>query len=364
MTTSPLRDRATAAANGQAPGTDVTTTEAPRSIGGLIQQLRPELQRALPRHLDADRMARMALTTIRQTPKLAACTPQSFAGAILTAAAMGLDIGPGGEAYLVPYEIRKGPLRGGVECQLIVGYQGMAKLFWQSTLAKHLDAQAVYERDDFDYSYGLPQFLRHKPARGERGDVIYYYAVAELTTGGSAFVVLTPDEVKKLRNNKVGPSGDIPDPMRWMERKTALRQLLKTLPRSATLNMAISVDEGLGSELYRDRIDEHTATVKVPEAPQIESPPADEGEPEGSFPEPTGDGPKLTKPQLAKIQAQFAELNIDNHNSRVQYATDVVGRPVESTSDLTKDEASQVIEAQVRDIEWTNAPAGPTDQDI
>lgn len=221
------------------------------SIGKVIAQLQPELRRALPRGMDPDRMARLALTVLRQSEmqaqqsgrpnmSLAACSPQSFAGALLTAAALGLEPGVNGEAYLVPYKR---------ECQLIIGYQGYAKLFWQNPLARHLDAQAVCEADDFDYGYGTEPFLRHKPARVDRGQVIYYYAVATLSTGGSSFVVLTPEEVRKLRGGKTGTSGSIDDPMRWMERKTALRQLIKTLPRATELNRALEVDEQMGTSL-------------------------------------------------------------------------------------------------------------------
>lgn len=230
-------------------------TTAPQTIGALIQTLRPEIERALPRGMDADRLARLALTVVRQTPDLASCKPASFAGALLTAAALGLEPGVNGEAYLVPYKR---------ECQLIIGYQGYAKLFWQNPLAQHLDAQAVYANDDFDYAYGTKPFLTHKPARGDRGDVVLYYAVASLSTGGSSFVVLTPDEVKDLRGGKVGPSGSIKDPMKWMERKTVLRQLVKTLPRSTSLNLALTADEKMGSSLRVEQR-EQAALTREPE---------------------------------------------------------------------------------------------------
>jgi recombination protein RecT len=221
------------------------------TVAGFIKRLAPELGQALPKHMDAERLTRIALTLVRQSEvatqkegkpenSLAACTPESFAGALLTAAALGLEPGVNAEAYLVPY---KG------ECTLIVGYQGMAKLFWQHPLAKHLDAHAVHEKDQFDYAYGLAQYLRHKPAAGERGKITHYYAVAELSTGASRFVVLTADEVKALRGGKVGPSGRIPDPMHWMERKTAIRQLFKLLPKSSEIAAALAVDEQPGSVL-------------------------------------------------------------------------------------------------------------------
>ncbi|NKV63713.1 hypothetical protein GS924_06770 [Rhodococcus hoagii] len=59
--------------------------------------MKPELQRALPKHMDPDRMARIALTVLRQTPKLNECKPESFLGALMTAAQVGLEPGPLGE---------------------------------------------------------------------------------------------------------------------------------------------------------------------------------------------------------------------------------------------------------------------------
>lgn len=237
---------------------------APTSIASFITTLQPEIARALPKHLDADRIARLALTAVRKDPNLAQCSPESFAGALLTAASLGLEIG-NGEAYLVGY---------GRECTFIPGYQGIVKLYWQHPLAEHIDAQAVYSRDEFDYAYGLDPFLTHKPAHGDRGDVVAYYACAKLKTGARAFVVLTPDEIKQLRGGKVGPSKSFKggDPMRWMERKTALRQLLKTLPKSTTLMQALDADEVRGSTLRNRQLAAAglppTAIEPAPEVPE------------------------------------------------------------------------------------------------
>jgi len=237
------------------------TVEDGQTIAGYIKSLTPEIARALPKGMSADRVARLALTVVRQSDlqarktgkpqmSLVNCSPQSFAGALLTAAALGLEPGVNGEAYLVPYKR---------ECTLIIGYQGYAKLFYQHPLARHIAAHVVYENDEFDYAYGLEPFLHHKPARGDRGKVIYYYAAASLSTGAGDFVVLTPEEVKKLRGGKVGTSGDVDDPQRWMERKTAMRQLVKTLPRSASLSAAVAYDEQDGSSLRTARAHESIA---------------------------------------------------------------------------------------------------------
>lgn len=214
--------------------------ESAPTIHSYLEALKPEIQRSLPRGMDADRIARLALTVVRKDRQLQQCSPASFAGALLTAASLGLEPGVNGEAYLVAY---KG------ECTLIVGFQGYAKLFWQHPLARHLDAQAVHEHDEFDYAYGLEPTLTHKPALGDRGKVVAYYAVAVLATGAKAFVVLTPEEVRALRGGKSGSNGGIADPQHWMERKTALRQLFKLLPKSTTLAQAIEADERVGSDL-------------------------------------------------------------------------------------------------------------------
>jgi recombination protein RecT len=268
----------------RAAGSDVAQPQAPAqqppSIGALIQHLRPEMQRALPKHMDADRMARIALTVLRKTPQLAQCTPESFMGALLTAAQLGLEFGAANEAYLTPYKR---------EAQLIVGYQGYAKLFYQHPLAKYLDAQAVYERDEFDYAYGLAPFLRHKPAIGDRGQVVAYYAVASLTTGASAFVVMSPSEVRAVRGGKTGSNGGIADPMHWMERKTCIRQVLKLLPKSTEMVRAMAADEGIRTDLREDAIDEAPAypvAITGVEPAQVE-----QGPTEGTVDHTTGEQP-------------------------------------------------------------------------
>lgn len=241
----------------RAGGTAARTTDQP-TVGQMIASLRPEIARALPAGMSADRMARIALTVVRKTPKLAECTPESFAGALLTAAQLGLEFGAANEAYLTPYKR---------EATLIIGYQGLAKLFYQHPLARHLDAQAVYSGDHFEFEYGLSPRLVHRPTFGDRGTVIAYYAVASLSTGASSFVVLSPAEIKALRGGKEGPSGSIADPQHWLERKTCIRQLLKTMPKSTEMNRALTVDETVVSSRGFDVAVNAPAPAAIEQAP-------------------------------------------------------------------------------------------------
>jgi recombinational DNA repair protein RecT len=51
--------------------------------------------------------------------------------------------------------------------------------------------------------------------------------------------------------------------MRWMERKTVLRQLIKTLPRSTMLNAAVVADEEYGTSLRARKAAESIVPANV-----------------------------------------------------------------------------------------------------
>jgi len=53
------------------------------TIGGLIERLKPQLAKALPKHVTAERLARVALTAVRVNPKLGMCNQASLLGAIM-----------------------------------------------------------------------------------------------------------------------------------------------------------------------------------------------------------------------------------------------------------------------------------------
>lgn len=217
---------------------------AQRTLAHMVREMVGEMQRALPRHMDADRMARLATTLLRKTPKLALSTPDSFFGSLLTASALGLEPGIGGECWLIPREDRR---RGTVECTFQVGYQGALKLFYQHPMAKRVDSGAVHANDDFAYSRGLVQRLEHHPAVGDRGEFIGAWCLAELTTGALSYEYMDADRIAQIRGVPAGQKRDVADPEHWMERKTVLLQVLKTMPRSIELTRAMTVDSSVGS---------------------------------------------------------------------------------------------------------------------
>ncbi|MBO0743603.1 MAG: recombinase RecT [Candidatus Dormibacteraeota bacterium] len=328
-----------------------------------LEMMKPEIQRALPRGLDADRIARLAYTVVKRNPKLARATPSSFAGALLTAAALGLEPGVDNQAHLVPYEDHRKNI---VECQLVIGYEGFAKLFNQHPRARTLDAQVVYAADKFDFAYGTNGFLTHRPALvddEDRGQIVAYYAIAKMTNGAEKFLVLTPGQVRRLRQGRVGPKGDIADPEHWMERKTVVRQLIKMLPKSTRMAEALEVDEQPGSEL-RARLDTQTvidgpaaATPQAAAGPA--SPPEVDGEagmvedarrdpPPDLAPDPgeavrrpeTATAPPARPASKAKtrlVQARLDALGVeDNPEERGYVLSTLLHRPIDPAAPLEK----------------------------
>jgi len=224
-------------------------TQGAQDLAAYIRGSWDQIKQALPAHLDPGRFVRVILTEVRKSDiqkaagvsktSLSECSPASILGGVLAAATLGLEVGVNGEAYLVPYVVKGRP-----EAQMIIGYQGLAKLAWQHPAVRSIQAHAVYPGDDYQVTLGTEPSITHRPnPHGDNDQPIAYYAIIGLVSGGQIVESLTPDDVRRLRGGRVGPSGQIADPMRWMERKTALKQALKLAPKSASLQRALPIDD-------------------------------------------------------------------------------------------------------------------------
>lgn len=335
----------------------------------LIERMKPEIGKALPKHMDPDRIARIAITLVGGNAALAACTPESFLGALMTASQLGLEPGPLGEAYLVPF---------GDKVTFIAGYRGLIKLAYQSEQLKRIGAHVVRENDEFDFGYGLDPYLTHKPALGNRGDAIAVYAAAKLVNDECPFVVMSIDEVERIRERshaaKKGPW--VTD---WdaMARKTAVRQLARWLPMStdrAGFNTAVALDGTTRTDIggtvddqipYVDGTIETTALppaaptpvqpLAVAEPISVDVPPdepttveaeAAQAAAEGTQDEPE---PQPADPALVnKIREQLRKIGVDNPSEQVHVLGTMTGRKLPNSAALTSAEGQAVVEHLVR----------------
>lgn len=245
----------------------VAKESKPTTIAGLMNdpKIKAQMALALPKHMNPDRLARIALTEIRKIPALARCDQTSFLGAIMQCAQLGLEPGGAlGHAYLLPFENRK---KGITEVQFIVGYRGMIDLARRSGQILSIEARAVFESDKFRVSLGLNPDLTHEPnwEAQDRGPLKFVYAVAKLKDGGTQFEVMSRAEIERVRSqSKAGQSGPWVSHFEEMAKKTVIRRLFKYLPVSIELATAVGLDEQSEAGLPQDNpltIDQDTGEI-------------------------------------------------------------------------------------------------------
>jgi recombination protein RecT len=224
----------------------------PATLQDWLGKMRPELEKALPKHVSPDRILRIALTTIRTNPKLRSCEPMSFIAALMQSAQLGLEPNtPLGEAYIIPYNSK-----GGMKAQFQIGYHGIITLAQNTGLYRSIYAHEVFENDDFSYELGLNKDLKHTPADEPEGEPIYFYACYHLLNGGYDFVVWSRNKIEKHRD-QYSKAAKFPDSS-WqtdfnaMAKKTVLIALLKYAPKSIELARQLAMDSTVKKEIAPD----------------------------------------------------------------------------------------------------------------
>lgn len=234
----------------------IKTNEKPQGIRQILQSdaMRNQFAAALPKHLTAERFARVAITALTRTPKLADCTQASFFRCLLDLSAMGLEP-DGRRAYLIPYKD---------ECTLIVSYMGLIELIRRSGDVSSIRAETVCEHDHFTWSNG--EISHVVEWRKPRGEVQAVYAVAQLKSGERQTAVMTRDEVEGIRKrSRPGNSGPWVTDWAEMAKKTAVRRLSKMLPLSSEIMDHVAKDD----EPMRDVTPERKApSFVLPDAPE------------------------------------------------------------------------------------------------
>jgi recombination protein RecT len=256
----------------------VPVSKRVQSLRELLQKLVPQMSLALPPHMNAERMARIALTSALRTPKLLEADPASFAGAMLTCAQLGLEP-DGREAHLVPFWNSR---RKVTEVQVIPDYRGLAKLARQSGEIRSLDWREVRQGDRFEYQYGAGAYLKHVPAdepawvRDESGEwremrpITHCYAIATLTSGEILIEVMRREDIERHRDRYARAVGE---GQPWvtefgpMGAKTCFRRLAKRLPMSSMLRTAVDLDERAEAGVPQDLGAVFDAAAEPPHEP-------------------------------------------------------------------------------------------------
>lgn len=251
--------------------------ERQNTLASLIDRQKGEIARALPRHMTPDRLARIATTVMRQNPSLGGASPQSFLGALMTCAQLGLEPGPLGHAYLVPFKNGK---TNTMDVQFIPGYRGLIELARRSGQVQSVSAHVVREGDEFDYAYGLEERCHHKPNLGASGKVTHVYAVIRYKDGGADFEVMSRGEVEAIRDrSRSSEKGPWVTDWDEMAKKTVLKRLLKRAPMSVEYQQAVVQDEQVRRDISIDALDipDEPTSDDVIDGEVIEAPATEQG---------------------------------------------------------------------------------------
>lgn len=216
--------------------TQAVQKSAKRDIRSLLQSdnVKQQIALALPKHLTADRMTRVALTTINRTPKLLNCTPESLLSGLMLCSQVGLEP-DGRNAHLIPY---------GDQCQVIFDWKGLVALARRNGV-KNIAADVVCDNDEFEwYRTGDGLQFRHKVDwKKPRGQV---YAAYCIWKDGDQFDgdVMTKEDVEGIRKrSRAGQNGPWVTDWNEMAKKTVVRRSSKKWPLDPESAAAFNADD-------------------------------------------------------------------------------------------------------------------------
>jgi recombination protein RecT len=229
---------------------------------------KPTLKMILPKHIDPDRVIRIAMNVFLNKPELQTCSPISMVRATLQCAELGLDPSPLlGECAFVPFnntiKVKDGNQwvsRKVEEVQLMPMYLGLIKLCKQTgdiadvyaVVVDECDAAPTYDEhgnlvSGFAVEEGTVRSVKHKPDFAKKTGKLYaVYGVVKFKDGTHHFEVLTKKDVDAIRErSKSKDNGAWVTDYQAMAKKTAIKQALKTVPKSPekpALPTAIALD--------------------------------------------------------------------------------------------------------------------------
>jgi len=208
-------------------------------LSSFMEKLKPQLELALPKHMTADRMARLALTAFSTSPKLQKCSVNSIAASLMTAGQLGLEPGVNGAGYLIPYK---------TTCTFVPGWKGLVDLVARSGRGT-VYTGVIYKDQNYTFTDGARRDLviHSETELDDPEDMTHAYAIGWVK--GSAMPIIelwTIGKLTKHRNkyNKVGSNHYSYRDWEMYCRKIPLLQVLKYMPCSIEVSNAIAVSHG------------------------------------------------------------------------------------------------------------------------
>ncbi|MEG0064734.1 MAG: recombinase RecT [Pseudomonas sp.] len=215
-------------------------------FSNFMDSLKGQLALALPKHLTADRMARLALTAFSSSTQMQRCTHKSIAASIMTAAQLGLEPGVNGAGYLIPYKDT---------CTFVPGWKGLVDLVSRSGRGT-VYTGVIFSDQKYTFTDGAKRDLviHNETDLEDPNEITHAFAIGWVQ--GASMPIIELWRVTKIRKhrdkyNKQGQKHYSFSNWEMYCRKIPLLQVLKYMPCSVEVNAAIQVsnaaEEGRGA---------------------------------------------------------------------------------------------------------------------
>lgn len=223
--------------------TAVDTKKNPvAEFSGFLDKFKPQLALALPKHMTADRMSRLALTAFSSNSALQKCTPKSIAASIMTAGQLGLEPGVNGAGFLIPYK---------ETCTFVPGWKGLVDLVARSGRGTVFTG-VIFKDQSYTFTDGAKRDLviHNETDLEDPEDITHAYAIGWVKDATIPIIELwRVSKIRKHRDkyNKVGDKHYSYRDWEMYCRKVPLLQVLKYMPCSIEVSNAIAINNAAES---------------------------------------------------------------------------------------------------------------------
>lgn len=253
------------------------------AFSNFLDKLKPQMALALPKHLTADRMTRLALTAFSTSEALQRCTTKSIAASIMTAGQLGLEPGVNGAGFLVPY---------GTTCTFVPGWKGLVDLVARSGRGTVFTG-VIFKDQEYTFIDGAKRdlIIHNETDLDDPADITHAYAIGLVKDATMPIIELwRVSKIRKHRDkyNKQGQKHYSFRDWEMYARKVPLLQVLKYMPCSIEVANAIALsdaaDRGRGATIEGGFVVEEEAHVDN-ETGEITPPPAIEHQQPNTIPQ-------------------------------------------------------------------------------
>lgn len=264
---------------------------------GMLEKFQVEIARALPKHLNPDRMARIALTEFRKNPKLNECDPRSVFASVIIAAQNGLEPGVMGQGSLIPF---------GRECQFVPGWRGLVDIANRSGRGSVFTG-VIFADQKYTFTDGAKRDLviHNETALEDPEDITHAYAIGWVKGSEVPIIELWPvEKIRKHRDrfNRVGQRHYSHQHWEMYCRKIPLLQVLKYMPASIEMQQVTELDQA--ADRGRQDIDLMQAATGEWVPPPADEPPVEEDRSTARAAAPP--------PEIPNNEPDYPFLNADN----------------------------------------------------